>query len=85
MSVLTGLKSSLCNAQELFMCRPLFICAVCINYRLKEAGENFDPHFIIIITVSFSAWFVQFITLLFARVLLYLRYNKAVIVLGFIY
>ena len=48
-------KSSLCNARELFICRPLLICAVCINYRLKEAGENFDPHFIIIITVSFSA------------------------------
>ena len=28
-------KSSLCNAQELFICRPLFICAVCINYRLN--------------------------------------------------
>ncbi len=44
-----------CNARELFICRPLLICAVRINYRLKEAGENFDPHFIIIITVSFSA------------------------------
>ena len=28
-------KSSLCNAQELFICRPLFICAVCINYGLN--------------------------------------------------
>ena len=47
-------KSSLCNAQELFICRPLFICAVCINYRLNLLHKG-----IIVILVINSAehWF----------------------------
>ena len=47
-------KSSLCNAQELFICRPLFICAVCINYRLNLLHKG-----IIVVLVINSAehWF----------------------------
>lgn len=47
-------KSSLCNAQELFICRPLFICAVCINYRLNLLHKG-----IIVVLVIDSAehWF----------------------------
>ena len=47
-------KSSLCNAQELFLCRPLFICAVCINYRLNLLHKG-----IIVVLVINSAehWF----------------------------
>ena len=45
---------SLCNAQELFICRPLFICAVCINYRLNLLHKG-----IIVVLVINSAehWF----------------------------
>ena len=47
-------KSSLCNAQELFICRLLFICAVCINYRLNLLHKG-----IIVVLVINSAehWF----------------------------
>ena len=47
-------KSSLCNAQELFICRHLFICAVCINYRLNLLHKG-----IIVVLVINSAehWF----------------------------
>ena len=47
-------KSSLCNEQELFICRPLFICAVCINYRLNLLHKG-----IIVVLVINSAehWF----------------------------
>ena len=47
-------KSSLCNAQEPFICRPLFICAVCINYRLNLLHKG-----IIVVLVINSAehWF----------------------------
>ena len=47
-------KSSLCNAQELFICRPLFICAVGINYRLNLLHKG-----IIVVLVINSAehWF----------------------------
>lgn len=47
-------KSSLCNARELFICRPLLICAVCINYRLNLLHKG-----IIVVLVINSAehWF----------------------------